>query len=118
MEVLSKDKVRLLLTIGFAACAGGKVAHARKLFENLRIAYPEADPVQVGLAFSHIVVDDFETGERLLQEVISRGDEDQDALSLLASGTRSARKGYDLSHAAAELGMVCGGSIVAEFQVR
>ncbi|MBM6939076.1 XdhC family protein [Pseudoflavonifractor phocaeensis] len=42
----------------------------------------------------------------------------QDALSLLASGTRSARKGYDLSHAAAELGMVCGGSIVAEFQVR
>lgn len=41
-----------------------------------------------------------------------------DALALLTSGQRSARKGYDLSHAAAELGMVCGGSIVVEFQVR
>ena len=41
-----------------------------------------------------------------------------DALALLASGQRSARKGYDLSHAAAELGMVCGGSSVVEFQVR
>lgn len=42
----------------------------------------------------------------------------QDALALLASGGPTQRKGYDLSHAAAELGMVCGGSIVAEFQVR
>lgn len=42
----------------------------------------------------------------------------KDALALLASGQHSARKGYDLSHAAAELGMVCGGAIVAEFQVR
>ena len=93
----------MLLTIYFAACASGKVAHARKLFENLRIAYPEADPVQVGLAFSHIVVDDFETGERLLQEVISRGDEDQDALSLLAFSKALQKKEDEVREIAASI---------------
>ena len=84
MEALSKENARLLLTIGFAACAKGKVAQGRKLFENMHIAYPEASAVIVGLAFSHIVVDDFAEGERLLNEVIKLGDEDQDALALLS----------------------------------
>lgn len=41
-----------------------------------------------------------------------------DALELWRNGTGEKRKTYDLSHAAAELGMVCGGKIVVEFEVR
>ena len=41
-----------------------------------------------------------------------------DALDLWRSGKTGEVRHYDLSHAAAELGMVCGGSIDVEFQVR
>ena len=41
-----------------------------------------------------------------------------DALALWRDGTGETRKTYDLSHAAVELGMVCGGKIIVEFTVR
>ena len=41
-----------------------------------------------------------------------------DALALWADESGEKRKTYDLSHAAAELGMVCGGKIEVEFQVK
>lgn len=42
----------------------------------------------------------------------------QDALALWNSGSESDWKLYDLSHAAAELGMVCGGKIEVKFEVK
>ncbi len=102
MEALSKENVRLLLTIGFAACAKGKVGQARKLFQNLKIAYPEATPVIVGLAFSHIVVDDFAAGEKLLAEVIDK-DEEQDALALLAFSKALQKKEDEVREIAAKI---------------
>ena len=41
-----------------------------------------------------------------------------DALALWKSEKTEDHRGYDLSHAAAELGMVCGGDIDVEFEVR
>ena len=41
-----------------------------------------------------------------------------DAQALWRDGAGPLRKHYDLSHAAAELGMVCGGKIDVEFEVR
>lgn len=41
-----------------------------------------------------------------------------DALALLRGGEPAARRVYDLSHAAAELGMVCGGRIEVSFENR
>lgn len=41
-----------------------------------------------------------------------------DALALWADENGEKRKTYDLSHAAAELGMVCGGKIEVEFQIK
>ena len=41
-----------------------------------------------------------------------------DALALLEKGEAAARRVYDLSHAAAELGMVCGGRIEVSFENR
>lgn len=84
MNNLSQDDIRLLVNIGFAACVKGKVTPARTLFENLLVAYPQMAAVKVGLAFSHLVVDDFAHGEQLLQEVIDAGDPEQEALAFLA----------------------------------
>ena len=42
----------------------------------------------------------------------------QDALSLWQAGVEHAQQEYDLSHAAAELGMVCGGRVKVEFKLR
>ena len=42
----------------------------------------------------------------------------QDALSLWQAGVEHAQREYDLSHAAAELGMVCGGRVKVEFKLR
>lgn len=42
----------------------------------------------------------------------------QDALALWRSGEAEALRQYDLSHAAAELGMVCGGRIEVRFTAR
>lgn len=42
----------------------------------------------------------------------------KDALALWADGGRETRKNYDLSHAAAELGMVCGGKIEVRLEAR
>lgn len=42
----------------------------------------------------------------------------QDALSLWQAGVEYAQQEYDLSHAAAELGMVCGGRVKVEFKLR
>lgn len=41
-----------------------------------------------------------------------------DALTLWKSGESTGHKRYDLSHAAAELGMVCGGKVEMDFTVR
>ena len=41
-----------------------------------------------------------------------------DALAFWQNESGETRKDYDLSHAAAELGMVCGGRIQVEFTVR
>ena len=42
----------------------------------------------------------------------------QDALSLWEAGVSESVREYDLSHAAAELGMVCGGRVKVEFKLR
>ena len=42
----------------------------------------------------------------------------QDALSLWQAGVAESTREYDLSHAAAELGMVCGGRVKVEFRLR
>ena len=41
-----------------------------------------------------------------------------DALEMMNSGVERDHKLYDLSHAAAELGMVCGGKIEVDFENR
>ena len=42
----------------------------------------------------------------------------QEALSLWEAGVSESVREYDLSHAAAELGMVCGGRVKVEFKLR
>ena len=41
-----------------------------------------------------------------------------DALEMMKNGVEREHKLYDLSHAAAELGMVCGGKIEVDFENR
>lgn len=103
VNTLSKDDIRLLVNIGFAACIKGKVAPARTLFENLLVVYPEMAPVKVGLSFSHLVVNDFAQGEQLLQEVIDAGDPEQEAVAFLAFAKALQKKADEAQELAAQV---------------
>ena len=66
MDILEKDEIRLLLNIGYAACAKGKVILAKRIFDNLAVAYQDVDAVKIGQAFSYVVVDKFDMAYEIL----------------------------------------------------
>ena len=66
MQILEKEKISALIQIGFAGCAKGQIFQARRLFEGLLCADSELVGAKIGLAFSYIVVDDF---DRVIQRV-------------------------------------------------
>ena len=84
MNTLDKNELALLCKVGFLACASGKVYEGRQMFESLLLALPKNQSVMIGLAFSHMVVDDFETSDSILQEIIEADSTNYDAIGLLA----------------------------------
>lgn len=79
----SEDKT-LLVSLGFEACQQGKVAQGRDIFASLCVAEPENDVYQIGLAFSHTVVDEFEQAAVILDKILSAFPESVEAREILA----------------------------------
>jgi thioredoxin-like negative regulator of GroEL len=80
------DSTRLaqLVDVGLAAAHLGKPGEARVIFENLLAYAPEHAPARIGLAFTHLVCNDFETAQVILKDkVLAENPRDGDALALL-----------------------------------
>lgn len=82
--MFSTEHVTRLLDIANAGCSKGHVMEARAIYQGLLNLNPELVPARIGLAFSHIVTNEFAEGERILrEEVLSAHPDDEDANVML-----------------------------------
>ena len=72
-----------LMDIANAACHKGKVFEARTIFDNILVIRPGHVPALIGLALSHIVVDDHAKAEIMLREILAEHEGDADAQAML-----------------------------------
>lgn len=82
MHILEKEKISALIQIGFAGCAKGQIFQARRLFEGLLCADSELVGAKIGLAFSYIVVDDFDKADQILDELLVSHSDDADVKAM------------------------------------
>ena len=82
MQILEKEKISALIQIGFAGCAKGQIFQARRLFEGLLCADSELVGAIIGLAFSYIVVDDFDKADQILDELLVSHSDDADVKAM------------------------------------
>lgn len=80
--MLSERQIARLLDMANLACQKGLVGEARTMFQAVLALRPNFAPALVGLAFSHVVVDDFDTALTILDDVLARDAADADALAM------------------------------------
>ncbi len=81
MEDSLKEDVGNLCQIAYIGCMYGDVLYARRIFEALLEYNPDMTVAKIGMAYSHLVVDEFTEGDELLQELDQEND---DVLSMQA----------------------------------
>lgn len=81
--MLSERHIARLLDLGNLACQKGMVGNARIIFDGVLALKPGFAPALVGLAFSHVVVDDFDRAHEILDQVLAVNPDDADALAML-----------------------------------
>ena len=81
-EMFSPRQLSRLLDIANMACQKGMVADGRRIFHAVLALKPDFVPAAVGLAFSHVVVDDFDGALAILDRVLAGNDGDPDALAM------------------------------------
>ena len=84
MELLEKQELTALVNIAFALCLKGKVFEGREILKHLKEAEPSLMAAKVGIAFSHITVNEFDKARELLDECLQEDPDDQDVLALKA----------------------------------
>ncbi|WP_294565872.1 hypothetical protein [uncultured Succinatimonas sp.] len=82
MQILEKEKISALIQIGFAGCAKGQIFQTRRLFEGLLCVDSELVGAKIGLAFSYIVVDDFDKADQILDELLVSHSDDADVKAM------------------------------------
>ena len=78
MGSYTKDDLKMLVQVGFVACMHGEVGEARNIFGNLLEYDPELKQASIGMALSHIVVDEFKLGDEILDGL----PQDDDVMSI------------------------------------
>ena len=82
--MIDKQKVGTLLELGLAGVHLGRPAESRAIFEGLLAYDPSLEATaRIGLALTHLVVDDFEPAESLFQSVLATWPDSQEARVLL-----------------------------------
>ena len=102
MQILDNEKISTLIQIGFAGCTKGQIFQARRLFEGLLCANPEILGAKLGLAFSHLVVDDFAKADELLDELMTKYEHDADVKAMKVFSC-ALQKQAEEAHAIADL---------------
>lgn len=81
--MLSDTQIQRLIDLANAACQKGFVDDARVMLDGVLALRPDCAPARIGLAFTHIVVDDFDGAVAILDDqVLARNPDDFDALAL------------------------------------
>ena len=80
---LEKDELQKLVDIAFAGCSKGRVPEARTVFSKILEAVPGYTPAKVGLAFTHVVVDDFPPADEMLTDLLGEDPDNDDARGFL-----------------------------------
>ncbi len=80
--MLDDNQVKRLLDVAYAGCHKGMVAEGRKIFSGVLADRPAYAPAEIGLAFSHLVVDEFPRALEILNGVLERDPGDRDALCM------------------------------------
>ena len=86
--MFSERQIARLLDLGNLACQKGMVKEARTIIEGVLALRPGFPPALVGLAFTRVVVDDFDGAQAILDKVLAANPEDSDALAMLACRTQ------------------------------
>ena len=81
--MLTNQQITRLLDIGYAACHTGNTAQARTIMEGVLAARPDHVTAKIGLAYSHLTVNEFDKADELLKEVLAAHPGDPDALAYL-----------------------------------
>ena len=81
--MFSERQIARLLDLGNLACQKGMVKESRTIFNGVLALKPDFAPALVGMAFTHIVVDDFDGAQSILDQVLAANAEDADALAML-----------------------------------
>jgi cytochrome c-type biogenesis protein CcmH/NrfG len=83
-DLIDETQFARLVDVGLVAAHLGKPGEARRIFENLLAAKPGHAPAKIGLAFTHLVCNDFAKAEAILRdEVLAGNPQDAEALALL-----------------------------------
>ena len=91
MNLCTRDDLKRMVELGFAACMHGEVFRARRLFEHLHGYDKNNKPVSIGLALSYIVTDEFEKGDEILDGL----DSSDEVLSMKVVSFSLQRREYD-----------------------
>jgi thioredoxin-like negative regulator of GroEL len=81
--MLTNQQITRLLDIGYAACHTGNVAQARTIMEGVLADRPGHVAAKIGLAYSHLTINEFDEAEAILKEVLEDHPGDPDALAYL-----------------------------------
>ena len=93
-DLLDNNEVALLLDLANLACHKGMPEEARVIVDGVLAVRPNFVPALITLAYSHLVVDDFDRALEILEPVLAAKPDDADArivqlLTLLLAGKRS-----------------------------
>ncbi|MDR1111005.1 MAG: tetratricopeptide repeat protein [Deltaproteobacteria bacterium] len=82
--MISNPQFSCLLDVALAASHKGQVADGRTILEGLLAWKPGFLPTLIGLAFNHVVVNEFDRAEAILKdEVLAQNPDDAQAQALL-----------------------------------
>ncbi len=99
--LLDANDIALLLDIANFACHKQLPGEAREIVDGVLAVDPDFPPARIALAFTHLVVDEFDQALALLDAVLGQNPNDADALVLqgmaysLAGKTEEANRAFD-----------------------
>lgn len=111
--MVSERQMARLLDLANLACQKGLVGEARSIFQAVLALRPGFAPALVGLAFSHVVVDDFDTALTILDRVLADNAADADALAMRGLACLLAGRREEAEHAFAAIPQDCAAADMA-----
>lgn len=81
--MLTASDIKRLLDIANAGCHAGHVGQARIVYEGVLTLKPGFIPARIGQAYSHLVVDEFDEAEAILNDILAAHPADADAQVML-----------------------------------